>query len=179
MHCWKTINVQYEYGTTRLTLLSTICFFLVFCFSYVGLSFNYTNSHHDQHFFIMILITPFVYPIHKALHFIVLFDYRKSLAFRWKIRHHFIPVVHMRILQTIPKWRYLIVLLTPFILLNGALIAIGIYAQHLAHYISFLLAVHTSICLIDLLYVKHLLRAPKNALIEETPRGYEILVPTI
>ncbi|MER1985617.1 MAG: DUF3267 domain-containing protein [Solibacillus sp.] len=179
MHCWKTINVQYEYGTTRLFLLSAICFILVFCFSYIGLSFNYAETHHDQHFMMTILITPFIYPLHKALHFMMLVDYRKSIAFRLKIRHHFVPVVHMRLLRTIPKWRYVIVLLMPFILLNSVLIILGIYVQHLAHYISFFLAFHTSICLIDLLYVKHLLHAPKNAVVEETPRGYEILVPTI
>lgn len=179
MHCWKTINVQYEYGTTRLFLLSVICFILVFCFAYIGLSYNYADPHHDQHFIATILITPFIYPLHKALHFIMLMDYRKSIVFRFKIRHYFVPVLHMRLQQTIPKWRYVIVLLTPFLFLNVLLIAFGIYAQHFAHYISFFLAFHTSICLIDLLYVKHLLRAPKNALIEETPRGYEILVPTI
>lgn len=179
MHCWKTINVQYDYGTTRLFLLSAICFILVFCFSYVGLSFQYTEPHHDQYFIFALLITPLIYPAHKALHFIMLLDYRKSISFRFKIRQYFIPVLHMQIQQTIPKWRYVLVLLTPFLVLNTALITLGIFAQHFVHYISFFLAFHTSICLIDLLYVKHLLRAPKNALIEETPRGYEILVPTI
>lgn len=179
MHCWKTINVQYDYGTTRLFLLSAICFILVFCFCYVGLSFHYVESHQDQYLLIAILLTPFIYPMHKVLHIIMLFDYRKSISFHFQVRHHFVLVLHMQLQRTIPKWRYIFVLLTPFIVLNSLLIAFGLYAQHYAHYVSFFLAFHTSICLIDLLHVKHLLRAPRNSLIEETPRGYEILVPTI
>ena len=179
MHCWKTINVQSDYGTTRLFLLSSILFILVFSFAYVTLSFNYANFHSDQYFVWAALITFFLYPVHKLLHFLALFDYRRTLAFRFKIQHHFILVMHMRLQQSIPKWRYLIALLTPFIFITILLITLGVYAPQYAHYISFLLAFHTSICLIDLLYVKHLRHAPKHAVIEETPRGYEILIPMI
>lgn len=179
MHCWKTINVQYQYGTARLFLLSSILFVLVFSFSYVGLSFHYTNFHNDQHIILAGLLTVLLYPLHKLLHFLSLVDYRRTLAFRFKIQYYFIPVLHIRLQQPIPKRRYLITLMTPFLSINTSLILLGLFLPALAHYISFLLAFHTSICLIDLLYVKHLRRAPKNALIEETPRGYEILIPTL
>lgn len=177
MHCLKTINVEREYGTTRLFLLATIIFIFVFCFSYIGLSYQYKGFHNDQHIWIVFLLTPFIYPIHKLLHFISLLKYRKMLLFRFKIRYLFVPVVHIRLQQTVPKWHYLITLLTPFIVLNGIFLGSSFYAPQYAHYFSFFLALHTSICLIDLLYTKHLMLAPRNAIIEETPKGYEILVP--
>ncbi|MEK4230664.1 DUF3267 domain-containing protein [Solibacillus sp. FSL H8-0538] len=179
MHCWKTINVEYEYGTTRLFLLSGITFIFVFCFAYIALSFNYTGKHNDHNLWLLLLVVPFIYPLHKLLHYVSLFDYKKSLVFRFKIRHVCIPIVHMRLQQTIPKHRYLITLLTPFFFLNTVIIILGVYFQQYAHYFSLLLALHCSICLMDILYVKNLVSAPRNAIIEETPKGYEILVPTI
>ena len=179
MHCWKTLNIEQEYGTTRLYLLSAITFILVFCFSYITLSFNFTARHEDHYLWILLLVIPFIYPIHKFLHYIALFNYKKSLVFRFKIRFIFIPVMHMRLQQIIPKHRYILTLLTPFVVLNTLIIVVALYIPQYAHYFSFLLAFHCSICLLDILYIKNLVHAPRNAIIEETPKGYEILVPTI
>lgn len=177
MHCWKTINIEREYGTARLYLLACIVFVLVFCFSYIFLSFQFTGRHQAHYLWLLILAIPFVYPIHKVFHYFALLKYRKSVALQFKIRHIFIPIVHMHLQQSIPKKMYIFTLLTPLFLLNTVLFIGGLYIPQYAHYFSFLLAFHCSVCLMDILYVKHLLSAPKNAIIEETSRGYEILVP--
>lgn len=177
MHCWKTINIEREYGTTRLYLLATILFVLVFCFSYITFSFNYTGRHIDRYLWLVFLVLPLIYPIHKYLHYVALFHYKKSLVFRFKIQYHFVPIVHMRLQAGIPKWAYVFALVTPFFVLNTMFIIGGFLAPGYAHYFSVLLAYHCSICLMDFLYVKNLKSAPNNAIIEETPRGYEILVP--
>lgn len=177
MHCWKTINIEREYGTTRLYLWSTIVFVLVFCFSYILFSFNFTGRHIDRYLWLLLLVLPFLYPLHKALHYIALFQYRKSLTLRFKIQYHFVPIIRMRLQHGVPKKAYLFTLVTPFFVLNSFLIWGGIMLPEYAHYFSGLLAYHCCICLMDFLYVKNLMSAPKNAIIEETPRGYEILVP--
>ena len=179
MHCWKTLNIQYEYGTARLYLLMSILFVLIFSFSYVAFSFQHLEKH-DDHFLLLFLIAlPFVYPIHKLIHFILLFDYRKNIVFRLKKQFGHALVIHMRLQQYIPKNRYIIALLGPFVILNGGFIFGGFLYPQYAHYYSLLLAFHCALCLIDILYAKHLVAAPKNAIIEETPKGYEILVPSI
>lgn len=177
MHCLKTLNIEHDYGTTRLFLLSGITFVLVFCFSYIGLSYGYTDFHTDRFSWIVVIVTPFIYPLHKGLHYLSLLTYRRMLIFRLKIRYLFVPIIQIRLQQPVSKSRYLLTLVTPLVVLNGLLIAFGLYMPQYAHYMSFLLAFHTSICLIDLLYVKHLIHAPRNAVIEETPKGYEVLVP--
>ena len=83
----------------------------------------------------------------------------------------------MRVKEPIPKKRYLVTLIAPFIILNPVLLTGAIIWPAFSHYFCLLLAFHCSICLLDLLYIKDIWRAPKNAIIEETPRGYEILVP--
>lgn len=177
MHCWKTINIEREYGTARLYILACIVFILVFCFSYIALSFQFIARHEAHHLWVFTLLIPFIYPIHKALHYFALFKYRKSVDIHFKIRYIFIPIVHMQLQQSISKKMYIFTLLTPFFLVNTALVVGGLYMPQYAHYFSFLLAFHSSVCLMDILYVKHLMSAPKNAIIEETPKGYEILVP--
>ncbi|AMO86862.1 DUF3267 domain-containing protein [Solibacillus sp. FSL W7-1472] len=176
MHCWKTINIEREYGTGRLVLLAITLFVLVFCFSYIAFSFNFNGKHIDRHLWLVLLVIPFIYPMHKLLHYFALLQHRKSLVIRFKIQH-FMPVVRMRLQNGIPKKSYIFALVTPFIVINSALIAGGIYFPEYAHYFSGLLAFHSCICLMDFLYVKNLMYAPNNAIIEETPRGYEILVP--
>jgi hypothetical protein len=177
VHCWKTINIEREYGTTRLYLLSIILFVLVFCFSYILFSFNFTGRHMDRFLWLLVLISPFIYPLHKALHYVALFKHRHSIKYRFKIQYHFVPIVRMRLQNSIPKWTYIVALVTPFFVLNSLFIWGGFAVPQYAHYFSFLLAYHCSICLMDFLYVKNLMSAPNNAIIEETPRGYEILVP--
>ncbi|MGN7477889.1 DUF3267 domain-containing protein [Solibacillus silvestris] len=177
MHCWKTINIEREYGTTRLYLLALILFVLVFCFSYIAFSFNFTGKHNDRYLWLVFFIMPFIYPMHKFLHYIALLQYKKSLIFRFKIQYYFIPIIHMRLQNGIPKRSYIFALLTPFFAINTGLLVGGFLTPQYAHYFGVLLAFHCSICLMDFLYVKNLMSAPNNAIIEETPRGYEILVP--
>lgn len=119
-----------------------------------------------------------IYPAHKLLHFMPLFSYRKSLRFSIEKQYSFLPVLSMRIHEPILKSRYVFALLVPFILLNLVLIIGAIMFPPFRHYFSILLAYHCGLCLIDLLYVKHLIHSPKTALIEETDKGFEILVPS-
>ena len=177
MHCWKTINIEREYGTTRLFLLGIMLFVLVFCFSYIAFSFNFNGQHIDRYLWLVFLVIPFLYPLHKFLHYIALFQYKKSLILRLKVQYYFIPVIRMRLENGIPKKSYIFALVTPFIIINTCLVIGGFSIPQYAHYFSGLLALHCSICLMDFLYVKNLMSAPNNAIIEETPRGYEILVP--
>ena len=85
----------------------------------------------------------------------------------------------MRIKEPIPKRCYLVTLIAPFVILNPILLIGAINWPVFSHYFCLLLAFHCSMCLLDLLYIKDIWRAPKNAIIEETPRGYEILVPQL
>lgn len=177
MHCWKVIHIEREYGPVRLLLLNVLAFVLVFSFSYVIMSFNYATPHEDHFFWINLLIFPLIYPLHKYIHYLALFGYKKSLANRLVFKYKYVPVIQMRLKDLIPKWRYIFALVAPFLLINSSIIVASIEWPQFAHYLSFYLAFHCSICVLDFLYVKNLITAPNNAIIEETPKGYEILIP--
>ena len=175
MHCWKTINVQREYGPTRLAILCSIIFVIVFSLSFVFLSPLPPALYNDDFIWVFFICIFVLYPIHKLVHYYSLFNYRKNVKI--KVRFELILIVNIRIKNMIPKKRYIFTLLSPFIILNSALVLVTLYYPQYSHYSCLLLAMHCSMCLIDLLFIKDLAGAPKEAVIEETPKGYEILVP--
>ncbi|GLC89878.1 DUF3267 domain-containing protein [Lysinibacillus piscis] len=177
MHCWKILNLRHHYGITRIVILAAIIFFMVFSFSYVTLNLTHHEPYTDRLFWLFILTLIVLYPIHKLLHFLALSDLRAYLKLRIRLHFHVLPVLHMRIREPLPKNRYIIALLTPFIVINICILLVIYFFPSYTHYGTLLLACHCSLCSIDMLYVKFLLKSPKNSQIEETPKGYEILVP--
>ena len=122
MHCWKILNLEHHYGTTRIIIMGVITFLLVFSVSYV--TFNLFNEEHytDRLFWLFVIAVLTLYPIHKFLHFVALFDLRQHLKLRVRSQFYIIPVLHMRIREPLSKNRYILALLTPFIVLNTSII---------------------------------------------------------
>lgn len=177
MHCWKIVNVDRDFGTTRIVLLSVILFILSFSFCYVSLSLNRTISYTDAYFGYFLGALFGIYPLHKFFHFLLLIDYSKHMKLKIKLRFLSLPFIHLKVNRFVPKYRYISSLLSPFILLNGLLLYFATLLPLYTHYVSILIGANCLFCLIDLLNVKGMIRAPHNAIIEETPKGYEVLVP--
>ena len=179
MHCWKTVNIKKEYGPTWLSLMELFIFILVFSFSFLVFGRLHPKLYDDQYFFLFALIVLLLYPIHKLIHYYSLFKFRKSVKLKLRFEYMFIPIIKMRIQTIIPKKRYIFTLVAPFIIINGIFILLAISYEQYVHYISLLIAYHCSMCFIDFLFIFNLIKAPKNAVIEETPKGCEILIPTV
>lgn len=178
MHCIKTVNIEYEYGITRIFILASIVFFVSFCLSYCLASFNYVQPHRADHLLYFFIALFFIYPIHKLFHILPLVLLRKKLTFNIGIKFLFIPVLHISFTSIIKRNEYLFALLFPNFLLNTALLFFAFTLKEYAHYFCLLFAYHLALCVMDLMLARNILKAPKNALIEETSKGYEILVPT-
>lgn len=177
MHCIKTVNIEHEYGTTRVLLLTCMTFVIVFSFSYVLTSLSYEGWHSDHYLWLFAIGVILLYPVHKGFHYIFLFSFGKSTTFRLKIKFHFIPVLHMRIKAIVPKRLYISSLVMPFFCLNTLLLGGAFLLPAYGHFFCLLLGFHCSICVLDFLTIKTIWYTPKNTHIEETPRGYEILIP--
>lgn len=177
MHCWKTINVKKEYGFSRLFTLAVLAGMGVFTMFYVLLNFFYSTPLSDRYFFFFILAILSVYPFHKMFHLLPMIGSRKCLKLILKKQLGMVPGISLHVKDPVAKTRFLLALLMPFILLNLLIIFLSVIYPAYIHYFTILLAYHCSLCLTDLIYVRHLLRTPKHALIEETETGFEILVP--
>ena len=69
MHCWKIVNVERDFGTTRIILLSVILFILSFSFSYICLSLNRKILYTDAYFGYFLGALFCIYPLHKFFHY--------------------------------------------------------------------------------------------------------------
>ena len=177
MHCFKIINVNRSYGSVRIIILSAITFFISFCFSYVLLGFYKTQPFTDDGFKLFLLGLLFIYPLHKFIHYLFLIDYTQNMKVKIRRKYIVLPSIHLKIKKLVPKYRYLSSLIAPFILLSALFILLALSYPATIHYFSIYFAIHCSICLIDLLFVKDIITAPHSSFIEETPKGYEVLVP--
>lgn len=176
LHCWKTINVKKQYGLERLFLLSSLLVIIVFSFAYVLLGIINDTNKSDDYFLVFTLAFLSIYPLHKLLHFIPLYKFRNNVKIINKKQFGFLPTVSVRVVEPINKNRFIFSLLAPFIFINVILIVGALLIPIFSHYFTMLFAYHCGICLIDLIYVKHLSKSPKSAYIEETEAGFEILI---
>jgi Putative zincin peptidase len=176
MHCWKTINLERQFGFYRVFLLSSIIMMMVFSFIYVPINLVYSNSFYDNHSLVFVFGLLSIYPLHKLIHLLPIFPYVKKMRWRWDRKLLILPIVSLRVDRPISKNLYMIALLAPFLVINSILLYGCIQFPHYSHYFAILLAFHSGICAIDFIYAKQLMNSPKNALIEENEDGYEILI---
>ncbi|WP_422122717.1 DUF3267 domain-containing protein [Planococcus sp. X10-3] len=179
MHCWKTINVKKEYGSNRLYTFAALAGMGVFTIFYISLTFIYTAPLSDRYFLYFVLAILAVYPLHKVFHFLPLIGNRKCLKFILRKQLGMFPGMSLHVQEPVAKTRFLLALLAPFVLINSAILLLSVLFPAYSHYFAILLAYHCSLCLTDLVYVRHMLRTPKDALIEETDSGFQILVPEV
>lgn len=177
MHCWKTINVNKQYGLDRLYLLAALMSLGVFMGFYIMLNIIYTDPLSDQYFLFFILAIVAIYPLHKLLHFLPLIGCRKNIKLIVKKQWKTVPMISLHIKEPVPKIRFIFTLITPFLIMNTVIIITSLLYPAYSHYFAMLLAYHCGLCLTDLIYIRNLAHSPKDALIEETDTGFEILVP--
>lgn len=177
MHCWKTINVKKQYGFDRLFTLSMLTGFGVFMVFYIVLDIFFAADLSDQYFLAFLLAMMAVYPIHKLCHFLPLLKSRKNVRLMIKKRLGFLPLISLRVKEPVPKTHFILSLVTPFIVVNGMILLLAFSLPAFGHYFAMLFAYHFGLCLTDLIYMKNLAKSPKDALIEETENGFEILLP--
>jgi hypothetical protein len=175
MHCWKTINLEKQFGHSRVMLLSCLVMMMVFTIIYVPVNLILSEDLYDTHFYMFLIGLLLIYPLHKLLHLVPILSYLTKIKYQVKRQLFFIPIVSLRVGEPIPKNRFVLALVFPFFSINAVLLAGCILMPHYSHYFTILTAYHTGICTVDFLYAKCLLYSPRDAMIEENEDGYEIL----
>lgn len=176
MHCWKAYSVDRKHHFFRRFFISSIISVFVFIISYVTMQIIAARQFTDEYVLVFLCSFILLYPIHKFCHILPIMTYYKHMKWEIEWYFHILPVIDLKVVCPIPKARFGLALLLPFIVLNVILIgAIFLFPQY-GHYSTILLAYHNGISAFDLLYFKSLFLSPKNALVEENDEGYEILV---
>ncbi|KKB41802.1 DUF3267 domain-containing protein [Bacillus thermotolerans] len=177
MRCWRTFDIEKRYGFDKVIVYSILLAVMCFLFSYALLQSLFSETPHFKYFPVFLAGLAGIYPLHKLIHLLPVFHYRTYMKCRCKFICSCLPIFSIHIKEPVPKRTFMLSLILPFLTINPILLAcVGLF-PHYTHYFAVLIAFHTGLCLIDLLYVKALITCPQQAVIEEHDRGYEILIP--
>ncbi|GKU81692.1 DUF3267 domain-containing protein [Niallia sp. NCCP-28] len=177
MNCWKTINLQKQYGMQRLFIISSLTMLITFLFLYVPFTAYFSqNRLNDNYFSLFLLCIAITYPAHKLLHYLPMIPLGKKVKKIVYINYHFFPVIYFRAQEPIKKWNFVIASITPVIVLNAVFIGCCFLFTHYVHYFLILFAYHFGMCVPDFIRMKNLWKAPNQCFVEENEDGFEILI---
>lgn len=177
MNCWKSVNIAKEFGYNRIFLISFLIGLLTFIILYVPISILHGASQVKESGFLPFAMALLLLPtIHSLTHILPLIMMNKRIKIICKKKRWITPVFNYNTRYHLTKKTSLIVALAPTIFITVP----GIVASYIFKdfYVYFLLftAVHIGISFMDILYVSHILKAPKKAFIENRNDEFDILI---
>ncbi|WP_430536601.1 DUF3267 domain-containing protein [Listeria rocourtiae] len=177
MRCLKTINVERKDEYNRVFFKSSLISLAVMCVLVLIENLAFPGQ------FVMIFELPtfiallLLYPIHKCLHLLALLPYRNGLQMRFKSHFYILPCLQMRVKRVIPKWRYIVALALPFIVISVLLIVAMIVTPVLhSPLFLILIAIHAGMCYPDFIHIRNIIGTPKHTFVEDADRGFSVLV---
>ncbi|WP_077623136.1 DUF3267 domain-containing protein [Sediminibacillus massiliensis] len=177
MNCWKTINLNRQFGLNRIYLLSLLVGMLSFIFLFLVFSMVHQTGNVQDHGLLPLLIGLLVLPtVHKLMHILPLILTNKRVKIKWKINNRIFPTFSFRTKSRMSKQTSLFILLAPAVLITVP----GIISSYLFidYYVYFLIfsSVNLGLSFTDFLYANQVVRAPRKCLIENAKDGYDILI---
>ncbi|MFP5200856.1 MULTISPECIES: DUF3267 domain-containing protein [Bacillus] len=167
MNCWKTINLEKDYGYTRMMIsaISLAILFFIMAFLCFQLTHPETrlSSHNAPFFAVLLLVTLLV---HRVVHLIPVMKNKKKMTLFMK----------RNCWQRVPKKVMLFSLLSPFCVISPVYFVLGVAFPMYAHYFIIIASIHAGYCLPDFLFAWKLLKAPKSCIIDQAQDEFDILV---
>lgn len=177
MNCWKSINLTKEFGTNRINIVSFLIGLLSFIFLYVPISIIQGSTHVNDIGLFPLLVALIVLPtIHSFMHILPLFFMNKRLKIINKRKKTILPVFTYYTKLHLTKKVSLLVAITPTIFVTVPGIVASYIFKDYSVYILLFTAAHIGISFIDYLYMIHIIKAPKEAYIENSADGFDILI---
>ena len=176
MNCWKSVNLDKQYGLKWITLVSIFTALLSFIILNVPFSILHQVNQVNDSGIILFLVAIVLLPtLHSFMHILPLFLLKRRINLII-LRKKALPVFTFYTDSHISKNSFIISALAPTILITIP----GIIATLLfpSIYIFFLLitSLNIGMSFLDYLTILHLIKAPKNSFIENGDEGFDILL---
>ncbi|WP_240376435.1 DUF3267 domain-containing protein [Bacillus piscicola] len=178
MNCWKSINVKKDYHTSKLTLYSISSMIGVFVVSYLFFSFYHNDVHYAEVGLLQTcLFFTLLFPFHTLLSIVPLW----CAGVRVKLHAHhskikILPRITKESKKPINRNTYLLAILFPTVFAGlVSLLGAFLFPSYM-HFFLLVLAFNTGLGVYDFIYVKQLLGAPRDSLIEQKQNSLDILL---
>lgn len=175
MNCWKSINLNKEFGLKRLYFLSFFIGLLAFIFMYVPVSIKHGEHHVNESGTLFFLAALILLPIvHTAMHILPLLFMNKRVKLKYQVRYF--PCITYYTHSYLTRKASLFVALFPTFVLTIPGIAAGYAFPEYDAWILILSSIHIGISFSDFVLVKQIIQAPKRSVIESGKEGIDILL---
>lgn len=176
MNCWKSFNINKQYGNHKIFILSILTMLFSFILIYTFISTGITSVRlNDNHVVLFLLIMLFMYPVHKLFHLLPLLITGKKTKIHSET-FFFVPIITIKIIEPIRKWLFVLTLIMPFVLFTTIVSFCMVQFPSYAHYLTILLSFHIGLCVSDFITLKNILYSPPKCLIEEFEDDIQLLV---
>ncbi|KAA0547524.1 DUF3267 domain-containing protein [Bacillus sp. BGMRC 2118] len=178
MNCWKTINLSKDYGFHRLFFLSFLTSILAFIFLFLVWNMIFESKQlEDSGLMYVVMIAILLIPGHQLIHLTSLWLFRKKVKLTVKKKGLF-PYLTVKYCELLSKPVAVITVLAPLFTVSLILLSLSLLFPQYIHYFTILAAINFGICVSDIMYSYHFMKAPRKCFLEENKGGYDILVMT-
>ncbi|MEQ7791318.1 DUF3267 domain-containing protein [Staphylococcus nepalensis] len=173
--CTRQIDINARFGIPRIAFLSFVTTIITFLIAYEILYFFSDTKLTDKHFLIFLMLVVLLYPLHKIIHLLFLYPYRKSFKKYKLVKHKSIPFYNVYINTPVNKYYFCFGLITPALFITTLCAYFSMLIPQYGHYLMFLIALNLGYSVLDFLYLKIILFSNEGAYVEEHQTGINIL----
>ncbi|WP_188455219.1 DUF3267 domain-containing protein [Virgibacillus oceani] len=177
MNCWKSININKEFGMNRIYISSFLSGLMTFVFLYVPFSIIHGSTNVNEFgifpFTAALILLPV---IHTFMHILPLIMLKKRSKFNYRLKNKIKPSFTYYPNAYLSKPVSLLVALAPTLFITVPGLIASYLFQDFYVYILLFTSIHIGFSFMDFLYVIHIVKAPKKAFIENGKGGFDILV---
>ncbi|BAB04901.1 DUF3267 domain-containing protein [Halalkalibacterium halodurans] len=176
MNCWKSINIERDYGTLRLAMISATTMLMTFLVYYLVLSsLIKVPPYLGLGPYLYIVGAIGVIGLHKLLHIFPLWVCGQRLIIE-RNNKGFLPFLNIKTKDPLSKNLFLFSLLFPGVVITIICsISVLLFPQGL-HLFAILTAINLGLAVYDIVYALQVVKAPKASLIENHRTGFHILI---
>lgn len=176
MNCWKSVNLNKQYGMKWINLISCFTSLLTFILLYVPFSMLHLGNPINDSGMILFVIALILLPtLHSLLHILplIMINRRIKLVIN---RKKGLPIFTFYADARLNKYAYIVSALTPTIVITIPGIIVSLLFPSIYVYFLLITSINIGLSFIDFLTIKHILKAPRHAIVEKDDQGFDILL---
>lgn len=177
MNCWKSVNVRKEIGYSRLFHITIFISLITFLILYVPFSIIHKQIPMNDHGVLPLLVGILLLPsLHSLVHILTLILMKQRVKIKYKRKLKIIPILTYYTRTYITKKVSLINAIAPTVVITiPGILACYLFADYYL-YILLFTCLHIGLTYIDFWCLTHIIKAPKEAIIQNESDGFDILL---
>lgn len=176
MICWKSINIDRHYGTKWVNLISTFITIITFIILNVPFSIMHQGNNITDKGIVYLLLAIILLPsLHSFMHILPLIIQNRRINLIVN-RKKALPIYTFYTDAHISKNAFLLSTITPTLTITIPGLILAFLFPGLYVYFLIVTSINIGMSFLDFVTIRHLLKAPKHAVIEKDNEGFDILL---